>query len=405
MNRPSGRNRSKATRPRGKRAVKSAATRGIADRGRVALLVGTRKGAFIYYGDASRARWTLDGPHRLGEIVNHIVLDPRDRTTMLMAARTGHLGPTIFRSTDFGRTWIEAKEPPAFPKAAPGGNGRAVDYTFWLSPAHRTEPDAWYAGTSPPALFRSDDGGATWHGMEGFNDHPMYAKWNRPGEGAPDGPQLSWVNVDPRNAAHLYLVSSNGGAFETVDRGISWRPLNKNVEANFMPDPYPEYGQDVHCLRMHPARPDRLYQQNHCGIYRLDRPSEQWVRIGNNMPRDIGDIGFGIVVHPRDPNTAWVFPMDGTTVWPRTSPDGKPAVYCTTDAGRHWTRQDRGLPREHAWYTVKRQAFCADECDPVGLYFGTTSGELWMSPNAGKSWRQIAAHLPHIYSVEAAALG
>src|SRR5882724_13010463 len=121
--------------------------------------------------------------------------------------------------------------------------------------------------------------------------------------------------------------------------------INKGVEANFLPDPYPEYGQDVHCLCMHPANPDRLYQQNHCGIYRIDRPSDDWIRIGNNMPKQIGDIGFGIVVYPRDPDTAWVFPMDGTTVWPRTSPDGRPAVYRTSDAGSTWQRQDRGLPR------------------------------------------------------------
>ena len=122
------------------------------------------------------------------------------------------------------------------------------------------------------------------------------------------------------------------------------------------------------------------------------------------MPSEIGDIGFGIVLHPRDPDTAWVFPMDGTTVWPRTSIDGKPALYCTRDAGASWQRQDRGLPREQAWYTVKRQAFSADDCDPVGLYFGTTGGELWMSGNEGRSFRQIAGHLPHVYAVVAAAL-
>ncbi|HXW83661.1 MAG TPA: hypothetical protein VEJ86_04605, partial [Candidatus Binataceae bacterium] len=145
--------------------------------------------------------------------------------------------------------------------------------------------------------------------------------------------------------------------------------------------------------------PDRLYQQSHCGIYRLDRPGEEWVRIGNNMPRHIGDIGFPIVLHPRNPDVAWVFPMDGTEVWPRTSPEGRPATYRTRDAGTSWERQDRGFPREHAWFTVKRQAMTADQCDPVGLYLGTTSGELWASTNEGVSWRQLAAHLPEIYSV------
>jgi photosystem II stability/assembly factor-like uncharacterized protein len=155
---------------------------------------------------------------------------------------------------------------------------------------------------------------------------------------------------------------------------------------------------------LHPLAPDRLYQQNHCGIYRLDRPGQTWERIGNNMPKETGDIGFPIVVHPRDPDTAWVFPMDGTEVWPRTSPGGRPAVFRTRDGGRTWKRQDKGLPPEQAWYTVKRQAFAADEFDPVGLYFGTTSGELWMSPDEGKSWQPLAAYLPHIYAVETAAV-
>ena len=157
-------------------------------------------------------------------------------------------------------------------------------------------------------------------------------------------------------------------------------------------------------MALHPLRPDRLYQQNHCGIYRLDRPATRWERIGRNMPPEIGDIGFGIVLHPRDPDTAWVFPMDGTAVWPRTSIDGKPALYRTRDAGASWTRQDRGLPREHAWYTVKRQAFGADTAEPVGIYFGTTSGELWMSRDEGTKWSLMARHLPEIYAVETAEL-
>ena len=404
MSRSPARKKSKATRPKAGRKTKAvSAHRGFGTR-HVMLMVGTRKGAFIYHGDASRSRWRLDGPHRLGEIVNHVVLDPRDGATMLMAPRAGHLGPTIFRSTDMGRTWKEATQPPAFRKAENGANARAVEYTFWLSVGHRSERGVWYAGTCPPAMFRSEDAGATWRGIDGYNDHPMWPKWNPPNAGTPDGSVLSSVNVDPRDARHIYMVTSDGGLFETYDAGESWRSLNKGVEANFLPDPYPEYGQDVHCLALHPAMPDRLYQQNHCGIYRLDRPGETWIRIGNNMPKEVGDIGFGIVVHPREPDTAWVFPMDGTTVWPRTSPDGKPALYRTADAGASWSRQDRGLPRENAWFTVKRQAFCADDFDPVGIYFGTTSGELWMSPNEGRSFNLVAAHLPHIYSVVAATI-
>ncbi len=370
----------------------------------VAVFVGTRKGALIYYGDAARRKWRVDGPHFLGHIINHIVLDPRDGRTLLAAARTGHLGPTIFRSTDMGKTWVEAVRPPMFGKAPEGMADRAVGHTCSLTPALAGEPDVWYAGTSPAGIFRSEDGGATWAEVEGFNRNPMLPKWAPLENVTPDNETFGTVLIDPRDASHMYYGSSAAGVLETSDRGANWRPLNRNVEAAFLPDPYPEYGQDTHCLAIHPRNPDRLYQQNHCGIYRLDRPSEGWVRIGRNMPAEIGDIGFGIVLDPRNQDRAWVFPMDGTTVWPRTSPDGKPAVYETRDGGESWQRHDRGFPREHAYFTVLRQAFAGDSFDPMGLYFGTTSGELWASIDEGRSWTQTAAHLQRILSVEAARL-
>ena len=370
----------------------------------IQLLVGTRKGAWIYRSDAARRHWAVDGPMHLGQIVSHFVIDPRDRRTMLMAVKTGHLGPTILRSTDGGKTWAEATRPPAFPRSSDPATARAVDHTFWLEPGHAGEPGVWWAGTSPPGLFVSADGGMSWESVAGFNEHPMYWKWAPPGEGTPDGPLLTQIAIDPREAAHMYIATSTGGVFESSDRAASWAPLNKGVEANFLPDPYPEYGQDAHHIAIHPKNPDRLYQQNHCGVYRLDRPSETWERIGLALPKEIGDIGFTVVPHPRDADTAWVFPMDGTTVWPRTSPGGKPAVYVTRDAGQSWERQDQGFPRDQAWFTVKRQAFCADRETPLGLYLGTTGGELWMSEDEGAGWRGIAAHLPEIYSVVAAPL-
>jgi hypothetical protein len=159
---------------------------------------------------------------------------------------------------------------------------------------------------------------------------------------------------------------------------------------------------DPHCIRICPSNPDRLYQQNHCGIYRIDRPSDEWVRIGKNMPERVGDIGFPMVVHPRDDKVVWVFPMDGQTVWPRTSPEGKPCVYQTTNGGKTWKRRDSGLPENQAWWTVKRQAMTADNHDPVGLYFGTTSGDIWMSRDEGGKWTNIARHLPEIYAIETA---
>jgi hypothetical protein len=362
------------------------------------LLVGTRKGAFIVSGDGARAGWTVAGPIFLGHIAQHMVLDPRDRTTLLLAASTGHLGPTVFRSTDVGATWTEASRPPAFTSGEP--LNRSLRSVFWLTPGHPSEPGSWYAGGQPQGLFRTDDGGDSWEPVSGWNDHKMWETWCEwPEENTPDGSMLHSVNVDPRDPQHLYLGLSGGGVFESTDGGGDWHPFNAGVEANFMPDPEPEFGHDPHCVRLHPLRPDRLYQQNHCGIYRIDRPATRWVRIGDNMPRDVGDIGFPIELHPRDPDTAWVFPMDGTDVWPRTSPGGRPAAYVTRDAGESWTRCDRGLP-ERAWFTVKRQAMTVDDRDPVGVYFGTTSGEIWASADEGATWACIAQHLPEIYAVE-----
>src|SRR6266581_309534 len=277
---------------------------------RVLVLVATRKGAWLYRGDSTRKSWQVDGPHFLGHIVNHLVLDPRDNRTLLAAAKTGHLGTT-------------------------------------------------------------------------------------------DGPKMHSIIVDPRDSAHLYFSMSGGGVHESRDRGRTWTPIVQGLEVVQGFDAANIAFHDPHCVRLCPSNPDRLYQQNHCGIYRLDRPSKQWTRIGKKMPKRVGDIGFPMVVHPRDDNTVWVFPMDGMTVWPRTSPDGLPSAYVTRDAGKSWQRLDSGLPASQAWWTVKRQAMTADEQNPVGLYFGTTSGELWMSRDEGNRWSPMAKHLPEIYAVEA----
>jgi photosystem II stability/assembly factor-like uncharacterized protein len=364
------------------------------------LLVGTRKGAWVLRGDADRATWSSEGPMFLGHICHHVVLDPRDGRTLLLATRTGHLGPTVFRSTDLGSTWTEASKPPAFRSG--DRLERSLNAVFWLSPSSADEPGCWYAGGSPQGLFRTEDAGDTWSPVDGWNDHPMWETWAEwPEEGTPNGSMLHSVIVDPRDTDHLYIGLSGGGVFESTDGGTDWKPLNAGSLALFFPDPEPEFGHDPHCIRLHPLRPDRLYQQNHCGIYRMERPEGRWIRIGDNMPAEVGDIGFPIELHPRDPDTAWVFPMDGTDVWPRTSPDGRPAVYVTHDAGDSWERLDTGLP-EQAWLTVKRQAMTVDAGDPVGVYFGTTSGSVWASADEGASWTPVIEHLPEIYSVECA---
>ena len=369
------------------------------------LLVATRKGAWLFHGDASRDTWAADGPHFLGHSISHVVLDPRDGRTLLAAAKTGHLGPTIFRSTDLGRSWAEARQPPAFAPASNGLPGRSVDHTFWLSPGHASERDTWYAGTSPQGLFRSEDGGASWTPLPGVNDDARFRDWmGSAQDGTPDGPKLHSILVDPRDPKHLVFGMSGGGVHESHDGGEHWQPLIDGMEVVEGFDPKDITFHDPHCVRLCPTNPDRLYQQNHCGIYRLDRPGSTWQRIGRTMPESVGDIGFPMVVHPRDADTAWVFPMDGTNVWPRTSPDGRPAAYVTRDAGRSWQRLDHGLPTQQAWWTLKRQAMTVDAQATPALYLGTTSGELWIGHDEGARWSNIARHLPEIYAVEVATL-
>lgn len=366
------------------------------------LLVGTRKGFWMLHADDARVAWTIDGPHFLGNLIHHARLDPRDGRTLLVAARTGHLGPTVFRSSDHGRTWCEAETPPAFDKA-PGG--RVLDHVFWLEPGHADRPGEWWAGSSPQGLFRSEDGGCSWQGVNSFNAHPKRKDWcGGDQDGTPDGPKLHSIIIDPRDPAHMFLSMSSGGTFESSDNGDDWRPINRGVRADFQPDPDLEYGHDPHCVRMASGRPGRLYQQNHCGLFRRDETDDSWSEIGqsvrNAMPQR--DIGLGLALHPRDPDTLWTFPMDATGVWSRVSPGGEPGVLRSRDGGASWQWLNAGLPAEQAWYTVKRQALASDTGDPVGVYFGTTNGELWGSADEGDSWRCIVSHLPEIYTVEAA---
>ncbi|CCQ90963.1 Glycosyl hydrolase, BNR repeat protein [Nitrospina gracilis 3/211] len=368
--------------------------------GKLVILVGTRKGAWLYHGDTKRKTWKVSGPHFLGQIINHMVLDPRDGKTLLVAASTGHLGPTIFRSTNLGRKWEEAAGPPAFARSE---NGRSVDHTFWLQPGHASQPGVWYAGTSPQGLFRTEDAGKTWEPFSSINDDPQFLRWmGTVQDGTPDGPKLHSIIIDPRDPDHFYFAMSGGGVHESFDGGKTWEVLINGLDVVDGFDRGDPMFHDPHCVRLCPSNPDRLYQQNHCGIYRLDRPSKTWERIGKKMPKKVGDIGFPIVVHPRDDNTAWVFPMDGATVWPRTAVEGKPCAYVSRNGGKTWKRLDNGFPESQAWWTVKRQAMTGDHADPVGLYVGTTSGELWMSRDEGNKWTCMARHLPEIYSVEVA---
>ena len=301
--------------------------------------------------NAARASWALSGPQFLGHIIHHIVQDPRAPDLMLMAAKTGHLGPTVFRSTDRGRQWKEAAQPPAFRKSEEGEPARAVERVFWLTPGHASEPGVWYAGTSPAGLFRSEDAGVSWSPVAGFNDHAMRPQWAPGAQSTPDGELMHSILIDPRDARHLYIGISSGGVFESTDGGKDWAPLNEGCEANFLPI-RTRCSVTIRIASSCTRQPDRLYQQNHCGIYRLDRPSTPLDAHRREHAENDRRHRLAVVVHPEQPDVAWVFPMDGTEVWPRTAIDGKPAVFMTTDGGESWRRQDHGLPRSQAWFTV-----------------------------------------------------
>ena len=275
-----------------------------------------------------------------------MVLDPRDGRTFLAAKSTGHLGPTIHRSTNLGKTWTEVPKPPAFPKAPDGDKGRSVNHTFWLTPAHANEPNVWYAGTSPQGLFRSNDGGLTWEPFSSLNDDAQFRRWmGTPQDGTPDGPKLHSVNINPRDPKHLYIAMSGGGVHETRDGGVTWSAIidGLDVVEGFgfnKPDPTLH---DPHCVQMCPTNPDRLYQQNHCGIYRLDAPLTTWTRIGRAMPKSLGDIGL-----PRPSTLATITPLTSSQ-WTASASGRAPSG-----------RQARGLRDPN-----RREELAAPRCRPA----------------------------------------
>jgi photosystem II stability/assembly factor-like uncharacterized protein len=350
---------------------------------RVLLLVGTRKGAFIAESDAARARWSLRGPLCEGWPVHDISADAATGA-IYAAAGSPWYGPAIWRSGDLGETWTHSSAGLTY-----GDDGTAIATAWHVTAAHGSV----YAGVEPAGLFRSRDEGATWEHVAGLRDHPTRPGW-QPGNG---GLMLHTVIPHPTDRERMWVAISAVGTFETRDGGATWEPRNRGVRADFVPGPPPETGQCVHKIVAAAGEPETLYQQNHCGVYRSADGGASWTEITGSLP---SEFGFPVVAHPRDPATAWVIPLT-TPEQGRYMPDAAAAVWRTRDRGASWERLADGLPQEHAYLGVLREAMAVDSLDPVGVTFGTSTGELWTSADEGATWRQIAAHLPDVWSVEA----
>lgn len=356
---------------------------------RALLLVGTPKGAFILESDASRTDWSIRGPLCEGWPIHDVVYDARTGA-ILAAGGSPWYGPAVWRSEDLGATWTHSSAGLTY-----GDDADDPVKTAW---SLAVGPDgAILAGVEPAGLFRSDDDGATWTHVQGLTEHPTRPTW-QPGNG---GLILHTIVPHPTDSDRAWIGISAVGVFETRDRGESWEPRNKGVRADYDPAIYPETGQCVHKFAPAAGEPETLYQQNHCGMYRSIDGGLSWTDLsGNGLP---SQFGFPLVAHPRDPATFWLIPLNGDQAG-RFVPDGSAAVWRTHDRGDTWIRASDGLPQSSAWLSVLREAMARDTLDPVGVSFGTKSGQLWNSSDEGVSWRRITTDLPEIWAVEAVVL-
>lgn len=347
------------------------------------VLVGTRKGLFRLEGDDARRDWHVEGPLLDAWGVYHATLDRRSRA-IYAAANHYTYGPTVQRSTDMGETWTRAKQ-----LTLPEESGLFVNATWHVEPGRTEEPETLYLGGDPAVLFRSDDGGESWEPNRGILEHPTRGEW-LPGAG---GLCCHSIQLDPSNRQCMYVGLTGGGTFRTDDGGTTWTPCNAGVAADFLPRPYPEVGQCVHKLLLHSARPERLWQQNHCGVYRSDDRAESWERVdGNGLP---SGFGYPIMLDPHDADTAYVIPERSMEY--HYPPDARLCVYRTRDKGLTWQPMSNGLP-DRSWTAVLREA---SAYDAESLYFGTQSGSLF-ALTAGEIWVEAVRHLPPILSVEVA---
>ena len=385
----------------------------------VRVLVGTKKGAFILSADGKRTKWDVNGPYFAGWEIYHLKGSPKDPNRIYCSQSSGWFGQIIQRSDDGGKTWHQPGTPAGQPTTTPDGMPMAESNKFaydaagqpltthqwydgtqhpwefkrvWHLEPSLSDPDAVYAGVEDAAIFRTTDGGKSWHELAGLRGHGTGPKW-QPGAG---GMGLHTILLDPSNPNRIFIAISAAGAFRTDDGGKSWKPINRGLKSEYLPEPMPEIGFCVHDMVMHPSRPNVLFMQLHQGggVLRTDNGGDQWREVKGNLPTDFG---FPITVHAHEPETLYVVPMNP---YFRVPPDGKLRVWRSRTGGNDWEPLTKGLPQENCYVNVLRESLAVDSLDKCGVYFGTTGGQVYVSANAGDSWTPIVRDLPSVLSVE-----
>jgi photosystem II stability/assembly factor-like uncharacterized protein len=364
----------------------------------VRVLVGTRKGAFVLTSDGRRERWDISGPHFGGWEIYHVKGSPADPNRIYAAQHTSWFGQLIQRSNDGGRTWEPVGN--KFVYDGEAGTHKWYDGTrhpwefkrVWHLEPSRTDPDVVLAGAEDAAMFRTGDGGQTWQELPGIRTHRSGQLW-QPGAG---GLCLHTILVDPVSPDRIFIAISAAGAFRTDDAGATWKPITRGLKSRYeLPDPDAEVGHCVHRLAQHPARPDVLFMQKHWDVMRSDDAGESWHEISGNLPTDFG---FVVDVHAHEPDTIYVVPIKSDSE--HYPPDGRLRVYRSRSGGNEWEPLTNGLPQENCYVNVLRDAMAVDSLESCGVYFGTTGGQVYVSPDGGDTWRAAAENLPAVLSVE-----
>ncbi len=363
----------------------------------VRVLIGTKKGAFILTSDAKRQKWDIAGPHFGGWEMYHLKGSPLDPNRIYASQSSGWFGQQMQRSDDGGKTFAPIGnkfEYDGIPGTHQVHDGTPHPWEFkrvWHLEPSLTDPDTVYAGAEDAALFRSTDAGQTWHELSGLRGHGTGPQW-APGAG---GLCLHTILLHPTNPKRMFIAISAAGAFRTDDGGASWKAINQGLISSYIPDPTAEVGHCVHRIALHPSRPDTLFMQKHWHIMRSDNAGDSWTKVSGNLPTDFG---FPIDVHAHEPETIYVVPIKSDSE--HYTPEGKLRVYRSRTGGNEWEPLTKGLPQSDCYVNVLRDAMAVDQLDDCGIYFGTTGGHVYCSPDGGDNWNAIATHLPAVLSVE-----